>query len=128
MNNLLNIVDNSLDLIIVDKTYDNYDILLETVYNKLKDKGTCWLLTDSHKLQEQISSIKNSKFINHLENWCTITTENNTFNFYHLTKSDKYTFNNIEIKRDLHPNKWKLLDSFIKFLYPLYKKQGEKGV
>lgn len=33
--------------------------------------------------------------------------------------------NNIEIKRDLHPNKWKLLDSFIKFLYPLYKKQGE---
>lgn len=33
--------------------------------------------------------------------------------------------NNIEIKRELNLNKWKLLDSFIKFLYPLYKKQGE---
>lgn len=33
--------------------------------------------------------------------------------------------NNIEIKRELNLNKWKMLDSFIKFLYPLYKKQGE---
>lgn len=101
MNNLINIVDNSFDLIIIDKTYDNYDVLLETVYNKLKDKGTCWLLTNSLKIKEQIDSIKNTKFINHLENWCTITTENKTLNFYHLTKSDKYTFNSIEIKRDV---------------------------
>lgn len=99
--------DNSIDLIVTDPPYNNenienfYKSILTESKRLLTGKGTLWLFYNTEDIKEVLSLIKTNNFINHLENASVFSTSEKTFQAFHLTISDKYIFNQIEIKREV---------------------------
>ena len=99
--------DNSIDLIIADPPYNNenienfYKSILAESKRLLTKEGTLWLVYDSEDIKMVLGLLKVSNFINHLENASIFSTPEKTFQAFHLTVSDKYIFNQIEIKREV---------------------------
>ena len=99
--------DNSIDLIVTDPPYNNENIenfykgILTESKRLLTGEGTLWLFYNTEDIKEVLSLIKTNNFINHLENASVFSTPEKTFQAFHLTKSDKYIFNQIEIKREV---------------------------
>ena len=67
----------------------------------MKQDGTLWLITNKNNIVDEMRLIREVGFINNFENWWTINIKDYTKNFYHLTISENYTFNQVEIKRDV---------------------------
>lgn len=86
------------DLIVSDFLTKNN---LKKYFTLLSDKGTLWVKSSKENILNEFNLIKESEFLNHLENWLVINTQNETSNYYHLTKSKNYIWNQIEIKRDV---------------------------
>ena len=99
--------DNSIDLIVTDPPYNNenienfYKSILAESKRLLTKEGTLWLFYNIEDIKEVLSLIKTSDFINHLENASIFSTPEKTFQAFHLTISNKYVFNQIEIKREV---------------------------
>ena len=100
--------DKSVDLIVTDPPYTNgvnienfYKDILTESKRLLTKEGTLWLFYNNKDIKEVLSLIKANNFINHLENASVFSTLEKTFQAFHLTLSDKYTFNQIEIKREV---------------------------
>lgn len=101
------IPDNSIDLIVTDPPYNNknienfYKSILAESKRLLTKEGTLWLFYNIEDIKIILSLIKTNNFINHLENATIFSTPEKTFQAFHLTMSNKYTFNQIEIKREV---------------------------
>ena len=101
------IPDNSIDLIITDPPYNNENIenfykgILTESKRLLTKEGTLWLFYNTEDIKIVLGLLKVSNFINHLENASIFSTPEKTFQAFHLTVSDKYIFNQIEIKREV---------------------------
>ena len=99
--------DNSIDLIIADPPYNNenienfYKSILAESKRLLTKEGTLWLFYNTKDIKIVLDLLKVSNFINHLENASIFSTPEKTFQAFHLTVSDKYIFNQIEIKREV---------------------------
>ena len=99
--------DNSIDLIIADPPYNNenienfYKSILAESKRLLTKEGTLWLFYNTEDIKIVLGLLKVSNFINHLENASIFSTPEKTFQAFHLTVSDKYIFNQIEIKREV---------------------------
>lgn len=99
--------DNSIDLIIADPPYNNENIenfyknILAESKRLLTKEGTLWLFYNTEDIKIVLGLLKVSNFINHLENASIFSTPEKTFQAFHLTVSDKYIFNQIEIKREV---------------------------
>lgn len=89
----------SVDLIIYDDILEKD--LLEECFRILRQDGTLWLITNKNNIVDEMKLIREVGFINNFENWWTINIKDYTKNFYHLTMSENYTFNQVEIKRDV---------------------------
>lgn len=86
-----------------DIEYEEFlDKLLAECYRVLKPTGTMWMFYGITKIESVIKCINKSMFFNHWENAMVATIPDKTYQAYHLTKNkNNYTFNNIEIKRDV---------------------------
>ena len=99
--------DNSIDLIVTDPPYNNENIenfykgILTESKRLLTKEGTLWLFYNTEDIKEVLSLVKTNNFINHLENASIFSTPEKTFQAFHLTISNKYIFNQIEIKREV---------------------------
>ena len=99
--------DSSIDLIIADPPYNNenienfYKSILAESKRLLTKEGTLWLFYNTEDIKIVLGLLKVSNFINHLENASIFSTPEKTFQAFHLTVSDKYIFNQIEIKREV---------------------------
>ena len=99
--------DNSIDLIVTDPPYNNENIenfykgILTESKRLLTKEGTLWLFYNTEDIKILLGLLKVSNFINHLENASIFSTPEKTFQAFHLTVSDKYIFNQIEIKREV---------------------------
>ena len=100
--------DNSVDLIVTDPPCTNgvntenfYKDILTESKRLLTKEGTLWLFYNTEDIKTVLSLIKANNFINHFENASVFSTPEKTFQAFHLTISDKYTFNQIEIKREV---------------------------
>ena len=99
--------DNNIDLIVTDPPYNNenienfYKSILAEGKRLLTKEGTLWLFYNTEDIKTVLGLIKVSNFINHLENASVFSTPEKTFQAFHLTLSDKYIFNQIEIKREV---------------------------
>lgn len=100
--------NNSIDLIVTDPPCtDNTNI--ENLYKNilteskrlLTKEGTLWLFYNIEDIKTILSLIKANNFINHFENASVFSTPEKTFQAFHLTMSNKYIFNQIEIKREV---------------------------
>ena len=101
-------LDNSIDLIVTDppcttgvNTENFYKGILTESKRLLTKKGTLWLFYNNEDIKEVLNLIKVNNFINHLENASIFSTPEKTFQAFHLTLSDRYIFNQIEIKREV---------------------------
>ena len=99
--------DNSIDLIVTDPPYNSenienfYKSILAEGKRLLTKEGTLWLFYNTEDIKTVLGLIKVSNFINHFENASVFSTPEKTFQAFHLTVSDKYIFNQIEIKREV---------------------------
>ena len=100
--------DNSIDLIVTDppcttgvNAENFYKGILTESKRLLTKKGTLWLFYNTEDIKIVLGFLKVSNFINHLENASIFSTPEKTFQAFHLTVSDKYIFNQIEIKREV---------------------------
>lgn len=91
------IPDNSIPLVITNIELTN----LDKIYKILSLNGTCWFYINIFDIKNILNIPEKYGFINHLENSIVLTTKNKTYHYFHLTKSNNYTWNNIEIKRDV---------------------------
>lgn len=100
------------DLIILNEPLNDENLL--KAKKLLKNTGTVWALTTKSFLKRELNLIKQYGFKNNLENWIVVNDAYKTNLYYHLTISDKYIWNSIEIKR------------YVKVPYTLKGENGEK--
>ena len=83
------------DLIIIDSV-----ALLEESINQLSDTGTIWLFYELQDLYSVLKIIENDNRIqNNYKNATVFTINYKTYQAFHITKSNNFVFNSIEIKR-----------------------------
>ena len=90
-----------------DKMSDQeYEKFLDTFFAEckrvLKPTGTLWFFYGITKIETVIKCVNRSGMFNHWENAMVYTSQNKTYQAFHLTINNKnYIFNQVEIKRDV---------------------------